>query len=218
MPLEDKKLGSAIIDGFRTLIKRPMHFVKQPSFYIVWGVYSGTYMMANCIQAICDHDHISWFYPKFIGSSIANLTLSILKDLYLTRNYGKGAARKVPFRSYALYTSRDSMTIFASFNLPSIVSENLIQMGISKGFAETGSQLVAPCVIQAFSSPLHLLGMDCYNNSKSSFQNRMQFIRKEYVGTTLARMGRIFPAFGIGGVTNKWMRDKAKNWLCNYYH
>ena len=90
-------------------------------------------------------------------------------------------------------------------------------MGISPSIAETGSQLIAPCSIQALSSPLHLLGMDFYNNSKSTVGQRLQFIKKEYLGTTLARMGRIFPAFGIGGVTNKWLRGKSQGALIQYY-
>lgn len=212
-----QKLGAAVLDGFKTLLTRPIYFVRQPSFYIVWGVYSGTYIVANSIQVLCDHKNIPWFYPKFVGTSFANVTFSVLKDMYLTKRFGSGSARKVPLRSFGLYTVRDSMTIFASFNLPCIVSGHLINMGLDKSYAETGSQLIAPCAIQALSSPLHLLGMDLYNNPSSAVKERSQFIRKEYVATTLARMGRIFPAFGIGGVTNKWLREKAKTILTEYY-
>jgi hypothetical protein len=109
------------------------------------------------------------------------------------------------------------MTIFASFNLPSIVSEQLMNVGVSKSYAETGSQLIAPCAIQALSSPLHLLGMDLYNNPNSAAKDRIKFVRNEYTATTLARMGRIFPAFGVGGVANKWLREKARGLLTGYY-
>lgn len=211
-----QKLGAAIIDGFKTVITRPVHFIRQPSFYIVWGVYSGTYIVANSIQVVCDHESIPWFYPKFLGTSLANVGLSVLKDMYLTKRFGTGSG-KLPLRSFGLYTVRDSMTIFASFNLPSIVSGELVSMGVSRNYAETGSQLIAPCAIQALSSPLHLLGMDLYNNHDATARKRAQFIRREYTGTTLARIGRIFPAFGIGGVTNKWLRDKARTALTGYY-
>jgi hypothetical protein len=212
-----QKLGAAVIDGFKTLLTRPLHFVRQPSFYIVWGVYSGTYIVANSIQVLCDHENIPWFYPKFVGTSVANVTFSVLKDMYLTKSFGTGPAKKVPLRSFGLYTIRDSMTIFASFNLPSIVSQQLMDMGLNKSYAETGSQLISPCAIQVLSSPLHLLGMDLYNNPNSTVTGRVQFIRKEYAATTLARMGRIFPAFGIGGVTNQWLRKHAKTMLTGYY-
>jgi hypothetical protein len=38
-------------------------------------------------------------------------------------------------------------------------------------------------------------------------------VKREYVKTALARMARIFPAFGIGGVVNKYIRKSGKEWL-----
>ncbi|KAJ3087524.1 hypothetical protein HDU96_004479, partial [Phlyctochytrium bullatum] len=116
-------LAQGILSGFTTLVTKPVYFVKQPAFLLIWGVYSGTYIVANSIEAVCNHINVSYFYPKFIGSSIANVSLSVLKDLYFTRAFGKtgGASgeaaaagaqkaapaapqRAVPFRSYSLYT------------------------------------------------------------------------------------------------------------------
>ena len=208
-----QKLGSAIVSGFKKLTFHPIQFCKHPSFYLIWGVYSGTYIVANTIQAFCDHKHIPWFYPKFVGTSVANVGLSVLKDLYLTRTFGTGQVRKVPFRSYSLYTIRDSLTIYASFNLPTILSQNLVASGIDPKWADVGAQLVTPCAIQLSSSPLHLLGMDFYNRPQASTPDRVVFIKKEYFATTLARIGRIFPAYGIGGVANKYFRKLGSEWL-----
>jgi hypothetical protein len=209
-----EKLGTAIISGFKKLAFRPLQFIRHPSFYLIWGVYSGTYIVANYIQAICDYQSIPWFYPKFVGTSAANVSLSVLKDLYLTRAFGKGSPRPVPLRSYGLYTIRDSMTIYASFNLPPMISDHLqTQFGVSKKLASTGSQILTPCLVQFFSSPLHLLGMDLYNRSNVPPSDRLQFIRKEYLKTTLARIGRILPAYGIGGVTNTFFRSLGHDWL-----
>jgi hypothetical protein len=43
--------------------------------------------------------------------------------------------------------------------------------------------------------------------------DRIAFIEREYVKTTLARMARIFPAFGVGGVVNKYVRNSGNKQL-----
>ena len=154
-------LTKSIASGLTTLVTRPVYFFRQPSFLLIWGVYSGTYIVANTIQGVCDRNQTPWQVPKFIGSSTANVTLSVLKDLYFTRAFGTGSARSVPLVSYSLYTVRDCMTIGASFNLPTLVAQKMVENNIvaSSNTAETVAQLVTPCAIQFLSSPLHLLGM-----------------------------------------------------------
>lgn len=55
--------------------------------------------------------------------------------------------------------------------------------------------------------------MDLYNRpGRVGLKERVGFIGKEYVKTSLARVGRIFPAYGIGGVVNTWLRGKGREW------
>ena len=210
-------LGKSLIHGFKTLLTRPIYFIKQPSFLLIYGVYSGTYIVANVIQSLCDHWHTPWqmvshsiqyiHLPKFIGTSITNVGLSVAKDLYFTRTFGVGPPKIVPPLSYSLYTFRDSVTIFASFNLPPIVSNGLqTHFSLSHTYSDTLAQLITPCAAQIITTPFHLLGMDVYNRPIAASSQRMSFIGKEVVKTTLARIGRIFPAYGIGGVINKKLR------------
>ncbi|KAI8929402.1 hypothetical protein BC831DRAFT_444284 [Entophlyctis helioformis] len=212
-------LLQGLLAGIRTLLTRPAYFVRQPSFLLIWGVYSGTYITANTVQALCDHAAVPWQIPKFVGSSIANVGLSVLKDLYFTRAFGSGPARPVPPKSYTLYMTRDALTIFSSFNLPPLLSSALAgpatPLNLSPGTTDTVAQLVAPCAMQILSTPLHLHGMDLYNRPDTalSARDRVAFIRREYVVTTAARVARIFPAFGIGGVANKYLRTKGRAWL-----
>ncbi|KAJ3048301.1 hypothetical protein HK102_012726, partial [Quaeritorhiza haematococci] len=182
-------------------------------------VYSGTYIVANATQSICDWNGWDWFYPKFVTTSIANVSFSVAKDLYFTRSFGKGnVSHSVPLRSYGLYTARDSLTIFASFNLPPMVSSKLNQYGgVPMPQAELAAQLITPCAIQLVSTPMHLLGMNLYNEPKATIAERAGFMRREYVKTTAARMGRIFPAYGVGGVANKWLTKNARE-LLNEFH
>jgi hypothetical protein len=113
-------------------------------------------------------------------------------------------------KSMGLFATRDSMTILASFSLPGLISvrmQNDMKMG--KVQADTLAQLVTPVSMQILSTPLHLLGLDIYNRPGAAADERKAFIQKEYVKTTLARMARIFPAFGVGGVVNKYIRKEG---------
>jgi len=104
------------------------------------------------------------------------------------------------------------MTIFASFNVPPLLGPVLnrrmhaeVQKKIS---GQTVAQFVAPAGIQIMSTPLHLLGLDLYNrNSKSiTWQERWSIVKKNWSVSAAARMCRIMPAFGIGGVVNGKVR------------
>jgi hypothetical protein len=203
-----------LINGVKTLFTKPLYFFRQPSFLFIWGVYSGTYIVANSTEAICEYSSTSPFYPKFIASSAANVTLSVLKDKAFARMFGVGEARPLPLKSYALFATRDSMTILASFSLPTPLSHLLqAKTGVSATFADNISQLLTPVSMQILSTPLHLHGLDLYNRSQASAAERISFIKKEYVKTVLARMARIFPAFGVGGVLNKYVRKNGIAYL-----
>jgi hypothetical protein len=211
-------LVPALINGVKTFLTSPIYFFRQPSFLFIWGVYSGTYIVANNIEAISERNNKSSFYPKFFGSSSANITLSILKDRAFARMFGKGDPRPMPTSSMALFGMRDSMTILASFSLPSIISKRMQQqLKTDKAFSDTSSQLITPVSMQILSTPLHLFGLDLYNRPGLSISTRLQFVKQEYLKTTLARMSRIFPAFGIGGVVNKNVRKSGNEYLRDYF-
>lgn len=118
---------------------------------------------------------------------------------------GSGA---VPKASYALFALRDSMTIFASFNLPPLIAPLLplsteAEKPISRASA---AQFLAPAAIQIFSTPLHLWGLDLYNRPGVGVRQRVARVVRDWGGSTVARMGRIVPAFGVGGVVNAKVR------------
>ena len=74
-------LITAAATGLSQFFKNPIAFARQPSCYLIFGVYSGTYLVANYIQTLCDHNNTPWKFPKFIGSSVANVSLSLGKDV-----------------------------------------------------------------------------------------------------------------------------------------
>jgi hypothetical protein len=150
-----EKLVPCLINGVKTFVTKPIYFLKQPSFLLIWGVYSGTYIVANNIEAICERRKEDPMFPKFVGSSVANVSLSIAKDRAFTRMFGVGDVRPLPIPSYFLFGIRDSMTILASFTLPPIIANKLVESKtLERTVAETASQLITPLAMQALSCPL----------------------------------------------------------------
>jgi hypothetical protein len=110
------------------------------------------------------------------------------------------------------------MTIFASFNLPPLLAPKLahlpapIQKRLKRILStESGrlntAQFLTPAAMQIFSTPIHLLGFDLNNRqAKLGVAERFNLVKSQWAGGALARMGRIIPAFGIGGVVNAKVR------------
>jgi len=209
----------AVKNGLKTLFFRPIYFLKQPSFLLIWGVFSGTYAVANNVEALCGRNQIDPLYPKFVCSATTNVTLSVAKDYAFARMFGKGPIKPMPSSSLGLFATRDSMTILASFTLPPIIARELVNnMAFTSKNADITAQLLAPVSMQILSTPLHIFGLDLYNRSSSDvkFSERLMFIKQEYLKTLMARVSRIFPAFGIGGVVNKQLRKQGHEFIYNF--
>jgi hypothetical protein len=211
-----EKLLPCMINGLKEFLTKPHIFLRRPAFLMIWGVYSGTYCVANSIDALCERSERDATNSKLIGSAVTNVTLSVLKDKAYARMFGVGIprGRPLPLKSYGLFATRDSMTILASFTLPGILGRKMTkEFGMDPSSAENLAQLLAPCMMQLFSCPLHLSGLDLYNREHATKAERMGFIQQEYFKTAAARIARIFPAFGVGGVVNKYVRKAGKEYI-----
>ena len=101
------------------------------------------------------------------------------------------------------------MTIFASFNLPPLIAPSIPLSEAAEQYMSrvTAAQFLAPASVQLLSTPLHLMGLDLYNrNGGTPFMDRLRKVRKDWLMSSLARMARIVPAFGVGGVVNTSVR------------
>jgi hypothetical protein len=105
------------------------------------------------------------------------------------------------------------MTIFASFNLPPLLAPKLEEKMSAEvrkyASAATVAQFVTPAAVQIVSTPLHLLGLDLYNRPGVVLfgqDGRAGRVVRDWAKSALARMGRIIPAFGVGGVVNTKVR------------
>ena len=148
-------LLACLTNGCKLLFTRPVYFLKQPFFLLSWGVFSGTYVVANSVEAICERLDTPFFYPKFVASAATNVPLSVNKDKAFARMFGVGRPKPFPVTSLGLFAVRDSMTILASFMLPSMIAASLQKR---YDWTQSGSyyaaQLVAPVAVQVFSTPI----------------------------------------------------------------
>lgn len=191
----------------------------------IQSLYFGTYFTANSIDTVSSTVHSTPLETttsgtaKFVATSSANLALCLYKDSRFTQLFGSStsAARPVPLPTFALFTVRDCLTIFASFNLPPLLAPHLDQHlsdGVRKyASAASVAQFVTPAAVQIFSTPLHLLGLDLYNRPNGAARvpvwgadGRVQKVVQDWGMSSIARMCRIVPAFGIGGVVNAKVR------------
>lgn len=205
-------VGSSVMASARDMVTRPLYFLRRPEFLMVFGVYFATYTAANCISTTCEYLDRPDDLPKFVGVSSTNIVACISKDMMLTRMFGKGPVRPVPLTTLSCFCARDCLTIAASFNIPKVVSGMLQRdFGFSQTAGNGAAQLFCPVVVQLFSTPVHLLGLGFYNNPGKSMAFYTQEISEKYVSSATGRMGRILPAFGFGGIGNKFLRDSWRS-------
>ncbi|KAF2996699.1 hypothetical protein E8E13_005212 [Curvularia kusanoi] len=183
-------------------------------------LYFGTYFTANSIDTISSTRTHTPFSSttagtsKFAFTSSSNLALCLYKDNKFTQLFGStGAKRPVPLPTFALFTVRDCLTIFASFNLPPLFAPKLEEkMGEEMKKYVSGisvAQFATPAAIQLVSTPLHLLGLDLYNRpgvAMTGKGGRVETVVGNWAKSAAARICRIVPAFGVGGVVNTKVR------------
>ncbi|KAH8681106.1 hypothetical protein BX600DRAFT_445766 [Xylariales sp. PMI_506] len=206
-------MSQAIKSSFKTLLLRPHNLIFSKPVALIFMVYGGTYLTANTLDTTMSTLHnkpvtyVSSGPLKFASSSAANIGLCIYKDQVFVKLFGpSGPPRPVTLPSYALFTLRDCMTIFASFNVPPLLgpalSSRLSDEMQKKVSGQTIAQFVAPAAVQFFSTPLHLLGLDLYNRPSEPWRERWLTVKKNWAVSVAARICRIVPAFGVGGTVN----------------
>ncbi|KAI1394030.1 uncharacterized protein F4822DRAFT_386822 [Hypoxylon trugodes] len=214
-------LGNSLKSSLRSLLLRPHTMLFSKPVALIFMLYGGTYLTANTLDTATSTvrgvlaTHVTTGTAKFAASSAANVGLCVYKDQVFVKMFGPGGPpRPVPLPSYFLFTLRDCLTIFASFNVPPLLGPVLnermgdtIKNNVS---GTTVAQFVAPAAVQLFSTPVHLLGLDMYNRpgvgNMVSWRNRWTQVRKNWAISTVARICRIVPAFGLGGTVNTKVR------------
>jgi hypothetical protein len=151
----------------------------------------------------------------FLGTTFVNSGTSLLKDRKYAQMFGSASVKtNIPRITYALWISRDFMVVGSSFILPDILSCRLAEeFGMDKNDALRISQLALPVATQFVAGPLHFLGIDFYNRNlltktwMEAFVDRTRSLAKGFVPLVSARIARIIPGYGVGGVLNTHFRD-----------
>ncbi|KAL8783956.1 MAG: hypothetical protein Q9213_004286 [Squamulea squamosa] len=213
-------LMASLKSSFRAVLTRPHTFLASRPFRLISMVYFSTYLTANSIDTISNtftpaaYTHTTSGTSKFFAASTVNMSLCLYKDSQFAQmfrapgNAACAVTKSIPRASYALFGLRDAMTVFASFNLPPLVAP-MLSGEVEKVVGRASlAQIMAPAAMQVFTTPLHLWGLDLYNRPGVSPAERARQVGKNWVGSTFARMGRIVPAFGFGGVINTKVRRR----------
>lgn len=215
-------LMTSIKGSVLKMLTRPHVFFTGKPFALILMVYGGTYLSANFLDTFKSTvknqpaSKTTSGPSKFVATSASNVGLTMIKDSQFTKMFGTVSARPVPPATYTLFAIRDAMTIFASFNLPPILAPNMPIPGAAEKYISRASaaQFLAPAAIQFISTPFHLYGLDLYNrNGGTSFSDRINKVRLDWIKSSLARICRILPAFGFGGVVNNSLRKKFQTQL-----
>lgn len=228
-------------DNLAKLLFRPDRFFFSRPFALVFLLYSCTYLSANTLDTAmstispsknpADAEKVdprspvatTAGTPKFFFTSLTNLSLCVYKDSQFARYFGTIAPRPVPAGTLMLFACRDACTVFASFNLPTLIAPRIARIpGWNKEWEQyvsrvSAAQFLAPAAIQVFSTPLHLYGLDLYNRpsepgSLVSARERFAKVGQNWGKSCAARVCRILPAFGVGGIVNtrvrRWCMEK----------
>lgn len=194
--------------SFAQAAKSPISFIRSPSVLWIFAVYSSTYISSNCTDRYARTHNLDVASTVLVATSFTNISMSVLKDRAYSRMYGVVAPKPLPLISLACYAIRDFITCAASFTLVKPVALNLQgNFQVKPDTAVTMSQLFCPIFAQLFNTPIFLYGMDKYNRPTASTPQRVQFISQQYLKTYLSRVARIGPAFSMGGVANRWLRQ-----------
>eukprot|EP00670_Eutreptiella_braarudii_P009868 CAMPEP_0174311250 /NCGR_PEP_ID=MMETSP0810-20121108/3602_1 /TAXON_ID=73025 ORGANISM="Eutreptiella gymnastica-like, Strain CCMP1594" /NCGR_SAMPLE_ID=MMETSP0810 /ASSEMBLY_ACC=CAM_ASM_000659 /LENGTH=313 /DNA_ID=CAMNT_0015419455 /DNA_START=154 /DNA_END=1093 /DNA_ORIENTATION=- len=225
----------------KQILFSPHRFLMKPEFMLVCSVYAVTYGTANSMDTMSKRKvaaqqhreriakadptyvmpppsilakYVSPATAQLLSTTAANMSSSMMKDSILAKMFGSGPARSFPLQSYGAFVCRDTITIAAGFTIPGPLSEVFHENSSwSKGNCEIAAQLLCPVSMQVICTPIHLMGLDYYNRPEVTFSDRVAFIKGQYAMVLVVRMARMLPAFGFGGLGNKYFRRTFKEKL-----
>jgi len=161
---------------------------------------------------------------KLVGATGAYTTSSILKDVAFAKMFSKAAdtakevKRAVPLTTYGTFLFRDSLIIGAGFILPAMVAQGIQSTTeMDKEKAAKIAQLATPCGMQILITPIHLFGLNLYNTPTATAGERFRAVAKTYPEATGVRMLRFLWAYGVGGLVNKGLNQRARAWTVERY-
>jgi hypothetical protein len=231
------------IESIKGMVRNPIQYLKSPTFLFMWAAYAATYSTANSLKTIVEHKEYASAMRKeegdrinkgpssnsmalgkvgiFLGTTFVNSSASIVKDRAYARMFGSAVPTNIPRMTYALWMTRDLTVVGSSFILPDLFSGRIAeQYDMDPKYAHSIAQFAMPVAMQLIAGPLHYMGLDLYNRRlpdtmswREAIVDRSKSLCRGFVPVVLARIARIAPGYGIGGVMNTHYRDSYRDHL-----
>ncbi|RMD41694.1 hypothetical protein DV735_g3464, partial [Chaetothyriales sp. CBS 134920] len=179
-------LSTCLSQAIRPALRHPIRFLASRPFLLIFSLYLTTYTTANTIDTLTSvvknqpADRVNANMTKFVATSSVNMALCVYKDTHFN----------VP-------------TLLAPTlaKLPPAIQTRFKPLLATEASRISTAQFVAPAVMQIFSTPIHLLGLDVYNRqTRLGLRARLARVVRDWGVSALARMCRIIPAFGFGAI------------------
>jgi hypothetical protein len=181
----------------------------NPALGIMIKVYGATYLTANMTGAFCRDIGVDASTPTSVLTTLVNCAMIAWKDKEYAKLYNTKNMDNFPKISYGLFFLRDGLTIISSFNLKHQFRRYLqAEYDMPHVQAELAASFATPMFAQLFSTPLHIMAMDIFDNPNATWAQRMAAIKKGYMSVCTGRILRIIPAFGAAGYINDTVNEK----------
>ncbi|KAJ5433662.1 uncharacterized protein N7458_012818 [Penicillium daleae] len=231
MSCSNRPFSDFLLTHLRCALKAPGRFALSRPCLLVFGLYFGTFGIANSTTTISD---TQFFRPDptmaktitVFATLSVNIPLGIHKDTVFSRLFVCATlpiqtpskvplTPRTPFSTYSAFLLRDVITIYTSFALPSTVSSYVSDTAFSHPQAKAAvAQLAVPALGQAINTPVHLIGLEIYNRQGGvKLPEMIDFVRRNFVSAALVRIGRIIPAFGLGTLSNNELRGELNRMI-----
>ena len=204
--MQNQAFSSSLNDTIKDSINKKIN-IRKP-FLTMFGVYSGTYCVANLTDYYCEKNNCN-SNLHLITTSSCNIMLIIYKDKQYSKIFNKNY-HNFPKISYGLFAIRDSLTIFFTFNYKK-KSIKYLKNYMPHNIADFLSSICLPLFAQIISTPIHILAIDLYTNPSTTVKEKIINIKNQYKTVCYGRMLRVIPAFGLGGFINDMLRNRSNH-------
>jgi len=210
-------LWSSIRNSLASLVRRPASVFPGPAPTLsMFAIYFGTFGVANACETLFSTWQERNDMAKLCAVTGVNIGTTLVKEGVFARAFGNNAAAAVPMRSFAIWSSRDVLSMYCAFILPPIIApviQEYSQGQLSRESSLFAAQLATPVLSQVVTTPLHLVGLNCYNHPSAGLGQHALFLRAEVGKTIAARMMRFSLAYGLGQQVNRKTRENITSKL-----
>jgi hypothetical protein len=200
--LSKQTLGTSLTENIHYYTIQKKQFIRP--FGIMNVVYMSTYCTANLTELACKSVNVDYKIPTLLTTSAVNIATIMYKDNEYAKLL-KNSKKQFPLTSNILFAARDMSTILTCFIWKKDMIEYLDNYMLHNK-SEIIASILMPCLIQIFSTPLHIVAVDVYERPTATMVDRIKHIPLVYKSVLTGRMMRAFPAFGIGGFINDMLR------------